>query len=279
MRDPLSVIPCVILCWLCLCAAPEAARAVAPADDNPAAVGFDDQGSEPRAIALADATLRAMGGRAAWDRTRYLTWRFFGKRLHVWDRWTGDVRIEYDERGAGPHMVILLNLNSGKGRAFHGGTEVTDTAALFALLQKGKEIWINDSYWLVMPYKLKDSGVTLRYRGEGKMVDGRLADVLLLTFTGVGVTPQNKYEVYVARDTGLVEQWAYYDKAGDPKPEFVGPWHKWRRYGGILLSSDHGEGEVHTGVNAPARLPASVFRSPVRVDPAVLSAPAPGGTP
>jgi hypothetical protein len=244
---------------------------------NPPAAGFDERGSDPRAVALADATLAAMGGRPAWDRTRYLTWRFFGKRLHVWDRYTGDVRIEYDERGGGPHTVVLMNLDSGKGRAFRGGAEVTDPAALSALLKKGKEAWINDSYWLIMPYKLKDSGVTLRYRGQGQMdkADGRPADILTLTFTGVGVTPQNKYDVYIARDTGLVEQWAYYENAAAEKPDFVTPWRKWRRYGEVLLSSDRGDGQEHTGVNAPKALPASVFRDPAPVDPALLLAGSP----
>lgn len=46
-----------------------------------------------------------------------------------------------------------------------------------------------------MPYKLKDSGVTLKYKGEGQTEEGEPAQVLVLTFKDVGVTPQNKYEV------------------------------------------------------------------------------------
>jgi hypothetical protein len=30
-------------------------------------------------------------------------------------------------------------------------------------LRKGKNWWINDAYWLVMPWKLQDPGVTLSY--------------------------------------------------------------------------------------------------------------------
>ena len=55
----------------------------------------------------------------------------------------------------------------------------------------------------------------LRDLGEGRTADGRAADVLELTFAGVGDTPQNKYHVWVPRDSGLVEQWAFCSTAAD----------------------------------------------------------------
>jgi hypothetical protein len=244
----------------------------AVAEDNPPAPGFDSAGSDPRAVALADATMKAMGGRRAWDGTRYLSWRFFGTRLHVWDRFTGNVRIEYADRKTGAQTLILMNINSRTGRAFRDGREVVDRDELAGLLQRGLELWINDSYWLVMPYKLKDSGVTLRYRGQAALADGRPADVLVLTFAGVGVTPENKYDVYVARDTGLVEQWAFYKQASDEKPALVTPWRGWRRHGAILLSADRGPGKAHTDVAVFADLPQAVFTSPAPVDLRALAA-------
>jgi hypothetical protein len=118
-----------------------------------------------------------------------------------------------------------------------------------------------------MPYKLKDSGVTLRYKGVENMADGRPADVLVMTFAGVGVTPQNKYEVYIARDSSLVGQWAYYEKAGDPKPEMVTPWSNWKRYGRILLSGDRGPEGSLTDLSVPDVVPDAVFTAPAPVDP------------
>jgi hypothetical protein len=201
-------------------------------DRNPAAPGFDAAGSDPRAVALADATMEAMGGRAAWDATRCLSWDFFGMRRHVWDKWTGDYRLEQKDR------VVLMNLNTMKGRLFEHGVEDTDPARVAAALQQAKSIWINDSYWLVMPYKLKDDGVTLRWKGEDKLPDGRAADVITLTFKDVGDTPQNKYEVWISRDRHLVEQWAYYAKSDDAAPRFTTAWSDWQRRGSILLSGD-----------------------------------------
>ena len=240
--------------------------AVAGASVNPAAPGFDEAGSDPRAIEIADSVMEKMGGRKAWDETRYVTWRFFGGRLHVWDKHTGDIRIEMTSRDGGEQTVLLANLNSKAGRAWINGAEVIDEAQRAGLVNRGISIWINDSYWLVMPYKLKDSGVTLTYRGEAEMEDGRAADVLQLTFRGVGDTPDNKYEVYVARDSGLVEQWSYYRTAADAEPGFTCAWHNWRRCGDILLSDDRGllRGNPvrHTDVAVFDELPRSVFEGP-----------------
>jgi len=235
------------------------------AGGNPPAPGFDSEGSDPRAIEIADRVMARMGGRQAWDSTRHLTWSFFGRRRHAWDKHSGDVRIEGSDRETGEPYLILMNLHAMTGRAWEGGREITDPEALAEWMERGEAIWINDSYWMFMPYKLKDSGVTLRYLGEGTMEDGREAEVLELTFQGVGKTPENRYRVYVALDSGLVEQWDFYAKAEDPEPGFRLPWHNWQRYGGILLSDDRGEND-HSGLGVLEEMPEGVYTSPEPVD-------------
>ena len=144
---------------------------------NSSSAGFDASRSDPRAVQLADLTLAAMGGREAWERARVLTWTFFkGDRKHVWDKWTNDLRLE---DGA---TVVLMNLGTEKGRVFVKDVEVTDPVVLAESLERARRQWINDSYWLLMPYKLKDAGVKLGYVGPGTLHDGREADVISLTF-------------------------------------------------------------------------------------------------
>ena len=230
-------------------------QGVVYAEDNPALPGFDQQGSDLEAIEIADRTMARMGGRQAWDRTRYISWRFFGGRLHVWDKHTGDIRFEQDD------LIVLMNLHSKAGRAWQGGEAVVDPDTLKAKLEKGYRAWINDSYWLVMPYKLKDSGVTLKYKGEGQTESGLAADVLELTFKGVGVTPDNKYDVWVDRADHLVRQWAFYPKYADAEPRFVGPWDKWKQYGDIWLSDGRGK-RNHTEVAVHGTLPRALFEDP-----------------
>jgi hypothetical protein len=239
---------CLLLLSLAACHSEP--HAAAPA--NPPCAGFDSAGSDARAVALADEEMQAMGGRAAWDKVRVLCWNFFGKRSHVWDKQTGDWRMDDGDK------LVLMNLQTGKGRVFDKGVELTDAAALAKALEGARHAWINDSYWLLMPYKLKDSGVTLGYAGEGALADGRKADLLQLTFKEVGVTPDNRYLVYVARDTHLVERWQYFQKAADKEPKMDTPWTGWAMHGGILLASGRGEGKSLSGIEVldtpPAKL-------------------------
>lgn len=236
-----------------------------PAAENPPAEGFDAAGSDEEAIATADRVMTALGGREAWDETRYLTWNFFGRRRHVWDKHTGDIRVEAVRREDDKPYVILMNLHSLQGRAWLDGEEVTDPDRLGELLDLGEAAWINDSYWVFMPYKLKDSGVTLRFVGVEEMLDGRSADVLQLTFEGVGRTPENRYLVYVAKDSGLVEQWDFFAQAADEEPGFQVPWHDWQRHGGIMLSANRGKNS-HTDIAVLETLPEGVLTRPDPVD-------------
>ncbi|MEM1270215.1 MAG: hypothetical protein AAGI08_09210 [Bacteroidota bacterium] len=227
--------------------------------ENPPAVGFNIEASDERAIELADEVVEAMGGRAAWDRTRYLSWTLFG-RNHLWDRYTGRYRMERDS------SVTVLDVNTGAGRVWRGGEEVAAGAVRDSLLDLTKRIWINDSYWLVMPFKLKDSGVTLRYLRADTTLDGRPAQVLQLTFEEVGVTPQNRYEIYVDDESRLMTQWDFYRSAEDKEPAFALPWGDYVRTGEVLIAQFHGateRGPIRvTNLSAPGELPDAFFETP-----------------
>ena len=204
--------------------------------------------SDPKAVAIAETVLERLGGDEAWSATGFVRWDFFGGRTHYWDKQRGDVRIEIPERldDAGeqvrPELLVLMNINTREGRVWATGQEVADADQRADYLEQGHQIWINDSYWMFMPYKLLDPGVTLRYSGERALEDGRACDVLDLTFgDDVGYTPNNRYEVFVARDTGLVEQWSFFADSADEEPRFTLPWSGWKQFGGIRLATDHGQ--------------------------------------
>ena len=234
------------------------------ADAYPPAEGFNQAGSDPKAIELADAVMDKMGGWDNWNKTRYITWKFFGGRLHVWDKWTGRLRFENGD------LTVLMNIHTKEGQVYRNGIQETQPDSVQKYLNNGYRAWINDSYWLVMPYKLKDSGVTLKYDGETQMENGRDAHQLTLIFDSVGVTPENKYNVYIDKEHMMVEEWAYYPKASDAEPRFKNPWTNWVQYGKIMLSDGRGANErgerTHTHIAVFDTLPDAVFDSLTPVD-------------
>jgi len=224
-------------------------------DANPPAPGFDIAHSDPAAVELADSIMDAMGGRRNWEKTRFISWNF-GTRKLVWDKKEGHVRIE----SAPDSTVYLVNIHDLKGRVQVRGQELTESDSLQKMLAKGKSIWINDSYWLFMPFKLKDTGVTLKYLGEDTISAGVNSNVLELTFDNVGDTPQNRYRVYVDLKDNLVKQWAFYREASQDTPSWVLPWDNYRRYGNILLSADRTGGRGPKEVRVNEKLPEEIFK-------------------
>ena len=222
---------------------------------NPPQPGFNLKGSDTKAISLADSVMEAMGGRAQWDNMRYLAWNFFGIRNLIWDKWMGRVRIDYPQEGT----VYLLNIHNDRGAVFKNGEPIEDADSISLMLKRGKSIWINDSYWLVMPFKLKDSGVTLKYLREDTTRQGALSHVLGLTFEEVGDTPDNRYEIFVDQSDYLVKQWAYFEQASQDSASRVWPWDNYRQYGEILLSGDRSDGKGPKNVRVFQTLPDSVF--------------------
>jgi len=210
-------------------------------ESNPPAEGFNLDASDEEAMAIADQVMEAMGGRKAWDETRYLTWNFFGRRRLFWDKKTGDVQIEVLDDS----LQIYLNYkDDGKGVVYKNGIAFTEQDSIRKYVERGKGIWINDSYWLVMPFKLKDSGVTLQYKGKDTLETGHPAEKLQLTFEEVGNTAQNKYLVYVTKHDSLVKQWDFYREAEDTVKGFSTPWENYQQYGNILLSDNRGRGNL-----------------------------------
>ncbi len=250
IRCSRSLVPLFLLCAAAAWTAP--ALAVAPQEESPA-----QESRDAKADALADQVMAAMGGEQSYNHARYLTWRFFGRRFHVWDKHTGDIRVE-DGKG----LVVIMNIQTMQGKAWQDGQPIEDPAVLKEKLDFGYGAWINDSYWLVMPYKLKDPGVNLVYSREDKMENGRLAHVLTLTFdAGIGLTPENKYEVFIDKETHLVEQWSFFKTFEDEEPQFSTPWAQWRRFGNIMLSDDRGKYK-HTDVAVFDELPVPAFEGP-----------------
>lgn len=212
---------------------------------------------DKKAADLVASMWQAMGGEEKWDDLKYVSWTFFGARHLVWDKVGGRVRIDSPRDTS----IYLVDLNNLQGKVIKGGLEVTDTEELNKLLEKGKGMWINDSYWLFMPFKLQDPGVTVNYVREDTMVGGMSSSVLALTFKDVGNTPDNKYEVYIDKSDNLIKQWAFFKDVNQETPPRIWPWDNYQSHNGLLLSSERSDKSGPSNVRVYDTLDDAVFDS------------------
>jgi len=204
---------------------------------------------------LALQVINAMGGTEAFDNISYLGWNFFGSRQIIWDKVHHRVRIDYLKK----KVTIITDLDSDSGKLFMNDVEVTHPDSLAKYLYKGKVIWMNDSYWLIMPFKLFDTGVMLKYLGVKNSIGSVDAHVIEMTFNAVGATPENKYWIYIDPNTHFIIQWDFYNAYTDPVPEFTNTWGDYQKFGNVSLSGDRGSEGVLSDIHTWDQLPESVF--------------------
>ncbi|GAB3975289.1 hypothetical protein GCM10028806_32600 [Spirosoma terrae] len=216
---------------------------------------------DAKAVLIADQILQAAGGRKAWENTRYVTWNFMEIRKVVWDKQVGNVRIDnlYNDQ------TVLLNLNNNQGIVSQNGSEVFQPDTVIKYVRKGIHDWAADTYWLFMPFKLKDTGVSLRYLGDAYTKEGKLADALLVTFPQAAQTPATKYKIWVDKSTRLITQYASYRKLADKQPGATYSLTDYQQYGTLLLPSRRDLHKI-TDIMVFSGLPGEVFSDFNRTD-------------
>jgi hypothetical protein len=223
---------------------------------EPLVEGFDYSKSDTAAVSIANEVMKALGGRKNWNKARFFTWNFFGEQRHFWDRQTGDIRIE----SLSSNLIILMNVHSKKGKVFVNGQEITQADSLKKYMDMGVQMWENDSYWLVMPFRLIEPGVMLKYLDEDVAQTGETADVIEVSFTS-GPFTGKKYLVYVDKVNRFVIQWSIYSKADNEDPTLVTGWSDYEKYHNIWLASGRGRHEI-TDIAVVDSFPAHTFTAP-----------------
>ncbi len=239
---------------------------------------------ETRADSVAMKVFEAYGGPEAWADLRYLRFDFaIGSSAspddssaappertvrgrHLWDRMTGDYRLEMP-RGGDTLYVALFNTHApAEGSVWLFGERV-DAGEEAALLENAYRSFINDTYWLLMPAKLFDEGVHRNYLPDSSSAD---VDVLHLSFGDVGLTPGDQYWVYADKETGRIRQWAYrlQHHAPDHLPQPIA-WSSHKTFetpSGALVVSEQKPGDGFVlftdRVDMPADVPEGAFADP-----------------
>jgi len=220
--------------------------AAAPgAGDVPADTSFEAVGDSARYWARR--LLSSLGGPGQWQETRFLRFRWIvgsGEetrgRSHAWDRYTGRYRLEYD-RDDGSRVVALMNINRVKADSLSSAGDVwvdgesLQGAERDSALQDAYAAFINDSYWLLHPFKYFDPGVHLTWEGRTELSDGRSYPTVHLTFEpDLGVT-EDQYWGFIDPETGRLHAWQYHLQGREEKGDVI-RWEGWRRVGDIRLA-------------------------------------------
>jgi hypothetical protein len=193
---------------------------------------------------------------------------------HLWDRTTGDYRVEWQT--ADTAYVALINVRDvtdglPDGTAYRNGTTLTGTAATEAR-RTAYQRFINDTYWLLAPLKVTDPGVNRTYLPDSSTATH---DVLHLTFGEVGLTPDDEYWLYVSKETGRLDRWAFHlqgmDDAAPPQVyEWTGDTTLTAPEGPVTLSTrkeavNGARAILTTNLALPSRLPEGAFSTPTPI--------------
>jgi plasmid maintenance system killer protein len=189
---------------------------------------------DPKAVALAEKTIQAMGGLDSWKQVAAIRFNFQvepqGKPAravkHLWDRRNNRAHVE-ESNAPGKSRVVWIDLAKKDGHAWIDGQKVQGEE-LKKSLEWAYSRWINDTYWLIMPLKSLDAGVNLKQEGEK---GGH--EILHLSFEKVGETPGDQYRAHINKQTGLMDRWEYTLQDGS-KGEWE--WVEWESFGKIKLS-------------------------------------------
>ncbi|MDP5093390.1 MAG: hypothetical protein NWQ17_08760 [Polaribacter sp.] len=114
----------------------------------------------------------------AFENTEVLEWSFRNEHFYRWRKSIGLVEIKWDE-----NKVLFDTKTPNNSTLFVNDKKVNNPE----LLKKAIDFFNNDSFWLIAPYKIFDSGTQRSIvKHEGK-------DALLITYTSGGSTPGDSY--------------------------------------------------------------------------------------
>ena len=178
------------------------------------------QGEE--ADALAKKVLKALNHKA-YKKTQYLEWSFGDEHFYKWDKKNNSVVVSWGE-----NEVHLFTSEPEKSKVLKPENS-TDKEAL---ISDAFSYFNNDSFWLVAPYKIFDSGT------ERRLVSYEGKEALLITYKSGGETPGDSY-LWILNENGLPQHYKMWAKI-IPVGGLGASWSDWVTTStGALLPSKH----------------------------------------
>jgi hypothetical protein len=145
-----------------------------------------------KAEQLTDKIQKAINQKA-WDTTAAVSFSFRGSHHYLWDKKRSLVQVEWDDK------KVLYRTQSLEGIAYENDIELTDSEKT-AIIKKANDYFNNDSFWLIAPFKLRDSGTTRSIVAQ----DGK--EALMITYASGGSTPGDSY-VWLLDEKYMPKAW------------------------------------------------------------------------
>lgn len=160
---------------------------------------------------LADEMLEALN-KPGFDTIAMISFTYPGGHRYEWNKAENKVSVRWEEN------EVFLDLNKS-------------TEEFSTLEYEGYEYFLNDSFWLIAPFKVRDNGVI---RSTVKVDDGR---GLLVTYTTGGVTPGDSY-LWILDERGFPKAWKLWT-SNVPLGGLKIGWGGWVEKQGVWFSTFH----------------------------------------
>lgn len=177
----------------------------------------------PRAEYLADKMLTALNYNA-WQNLGAIAWSYPRGHDYIWDKHANLVSVKWDD------FTVLLNPENKQGIVYEGEKEITGENQR-EYLNKAFEYFVNDSFWLIAPFKARDPGTTR------KVVKYKSNDALLVQYNSGGVTPGDSY-LWILNDDGMPVAWKFWASIV-PVGGLKFTWENWENASGAKISTFH----------------------------------------
>lgn len=129
----------------------------------------------------------------AWDSTAAISFTFMGNHHYLWDKKNNLVLVQWSTN------KVFYNNQTLEGIAYKDGAKLSGATKIDAIATANK-YFNNDSFWLIAPFKLRDSGTTRSL----VMQDNH--EALMVTYNSGGSTPGDSY-VWILDDNYVPTAW------------------------------------------------------------------------
>jgi len=195
-----------------------------------------------KAEQLIDEMITALGGKQNFYNLKNVTYEYtynnpkgpkmVSKETYVFDgELSHAIYTEHTQLGKG--VKLVEGFDGQQAWAKDNGKLLTDEKAISMARFKRK----TNYYWFTMFFKLQDEGLILSYEG-GRQVEGRLYDLVKVTFKDQIGDAKDTYLLYINQRTKLVDQFLFTVASfGKMEPFLMRV--RYETIDGIKIPSDH----------------------------------------